>query len=103
MIKGTLILVPGDNLASHYLEGYKLPSGALQKCRFCMATYNEMSEKVCLFVNKNTYVVIYSFYLKIIIPELEKLTLVIVHLFPLLQMKLTKQMLPHMVYVMTSF
>ena len=28
----------GDNLGSHLLGGYKAPSGALRKCRHCMAT-----------------------------------------------------------------
>ena len=42
------MLVPGDNLASHFLGGYKAPSGALRKCRFCMTTYDEMNLKVSI-------------------------------------------------------
>lgn len=33
--RGTLALVSGDNLASHYLGGYKSLSSALRKCRHC--------------------------------------------------------------------
>ena len=45
-ITGTVTLVSGDNLASHYLGGYKAPSGALRKCRQCMATSDDMQTKV---------------------------------------------------------
>ena len=45
-LKGTLSLVSGDNLASHYLGGFKAPSGALRKCRHCMATTDDMQTKV---------------------------------------------------------
>ena len=48
-IKGTLTLVSGDNLASHLLGGYKAPSGALHKCRHCMATSDDMQQKVLTF------------------------------------------------------
>lgn len=51
IIHGTLVLVLGDNLASHYLGGYtKNPSSALTKCRYCMPTYDDMKSKVCLYV-----------------------------------------------------
>ena len=46
VLKGTLSLISGDNLASHYLGGFKAPSGALRKCRQCMATNNDMQTKV---------------------------------------------------------
>ena len=32
LFKGTLTLVSGDNLTSHYLGGFKSPSGALRRC-----------------------------------------------------------------------
>ena len=47
-LKGTLTLVPGDNLASQCLGGYKSLSSALRKCRQCMATNEDMQAKVCL-------------------------------------------------------
>ena len=34
---GTLSVVPGDNLASQYLGGFKSLASALQKCQQCMA------------------------------------------------------------------
>ncbi len=45
-MKGTVILVPGDNLASQYLGGYKSLASALRKCRHCMATSEDMQTKV---------------------------------------------------------
>lgn len=45
--KGTVSLVPADNLASHYLGGYKSLSSALRKCRHCMAVTEDMSTAVC--------------------------------------------------------
>ena len=33
----TVILIPGDNLASQYLGGYKRLASALRMCRHCMA------------------------------------------------------------------
>ena len=45
-MKGTIASVIGDNLASHYLGCYKAPSGALRKCRQCMATAEDMKTKV---------------------------------------------------------
>ena len=50
VVKGTLSMVSGDNLASHYLGGFKAPSGALCKCRHCMATANDMQTKVQLYI-----------------------------------------------------
>jgi hypothetical protein len=41
--RGTLALVSGDNLASHYLGGYKSLSSALRKCRHCMAVADDMT------------------------------------------------------------
>ena len=45
-LKGTISLISGDNLASHYLGGNKAPSGSLRKCRHCMATSTDMQSKV---------------------------------------------------------
>lgn len=46
--RGTVTIVPADNLASHYLGGYKSLSSALRKCRHCMATADDMFTKVSL-------------------------------------------------------
>lgn len=43
---GTITLVPGDNLASQYLGGYKGLASALRKCRQCMAVDEDMQVKV---------------------------------------------------------
>jgi hypothetical protein len=39
---GTITLIPGDNLASQYLGGYKSLASALRKCRHCMAVDAQM-------------------------------------------------------------
>ena len=44
--RGTLALVSGDNLASHYLGGYKSLSSALRKCRHCIAVADDMTTVV---------------------------------------------------------
>lgn len=46
--RGTVTVVPADNLASHYLGGYKSPSGALRKCRRCMAVAEDMATQVII-------------------------------------------------------
>lgn len=46
--RGTLALISGDNLASHYLGGYKSLSSALRKCRHCMAVADDMATEVRL-------------------------------------------------------
>lgn len=43
---GTLTIVPGDNLASQYLGGYKSLASALRKCRHCMAVDDDMQTEV---------------------------------------------------------
>ena len=43
---GTITLIPGDNLASQYLGGYKSLASALRKCRHCMAVDEEIQSKV---------------------------------------------------------
>ncbi len=35
--RGTLTLIPADNLASQYLGDYKALNAALRKCRHCLA------------------------------------------------------------------
>lgn len=46
--RGTLTLVPADNLASQYLGGYKALNAALRKCRHCLANqrYHGITGKV---------------------------------------------------------
>lgn len=48
--RGTLALVSGDNLASHYLGGYKSLSSALRKCRHCMAVADDMATEVYIII-----------------------------------------------------
>ena len=48
---GTLSVIPGDNLASQYLGGFKALSGALRKCRHCMAVDHDMQCQVCTCIN----------------------------------------------------
>lgn len=44
--RGTVTLVPGDNLASQYLGGYKGLASALRKCRHCLAVNEDIQSKV---------------------------------------------------------
>ena len=46
IFRGSLALVAVDNLASHFLGGYKSLSSALRKCRHCMATADNMATEV---------------------------------------------------------
>lgn len=46
IFRGSLALVAGDNLASHFLGGYNSFSSALRKCRHCMATADNMATEV---------------------------------------------------------
>lgn len=48
--KGTVMLVPGDNLASQCLGGYKSLASALRKCRHCMAVNEDMQTKVSMYI-----------------------------------------------------
>ena len=43
---GTVLLVSADNLAAHYLGGYKSLSSAFRRCRFCLAVVDDMKTKV---------------------------------------------------------
>lgn len=45
-LNGTILLTLADNLASHFLGGYKSLTSALRKCRFCMAVAQDMKSKV---------------------------------------------------------
>lgn len=45
-MKGTLLFVCADNLAAHYIGGFKSLSSALRKCRYCLTTDDDMSSKV---------------------------------------------------------
>ena len=49
-MRGTLLLVSADNLASHVVGGYKALHAALRKCRYCLATGDDMKTKVGSFV-----------------------------------------------------
>lgn len=44
--RGTLSVIPGDNLASQYLGEYKALNAALRKCRHCLTVDKEMQSKV---------------------------------------------------------
>ena len=49
--RGSLALVPADNLASQYIGGYKALNSALRKCRHCMAVKETMSQQVqCVYM-----------------------------------------------------
>ena len=47
-LKGALVAVSADNLASQAIGGYKALYSAFQKCRQCMATSDTMQTKVGL-------------------------------------------------------
>ena len=47
-IYGTLLAVSGDNLGGQLIGGYKQLASATRKCRFCMATAEDMNKKVCI-------------------------------------------------------
>ena len=44
--RGTLAIGSADNLASQLLGGFKALSGAIRKCRYCMAGNEKMQTKV---------------------------------------------------------
>lgn len=46
LLFGTLAVVCADNLAAHSLAGYKSLHSAFRRCRFCMATAEDMRTKV---------------------------------------------------------
>ena len=43
--RGTITLIPADNLASQYLGGYKALNAALRKCRHCLAVKEDMQSQ----------------------------------------------------------
>nr|XP_054928852.1 uncharacterized protein LOC129385774 [Dermacentor andersoni] len=45
IIKGSLLLVSGDNLSSHQLGGFRECFSSGRICRFCMASKGEINEK----------------------------------------------------------
>ena len=45
-LQGSLLLVSADNLAAHYLGGFKSLSAAFRKCRYCLATEADINTKV---------------------------------------------------------
>lgn len=48
--RGTLTVVSADNLASQLIGGYKALNSAFRKCRYCMATDEQMQSKVSIYV-----------------------------------------------------
>ena len=48
-IYGTLTFVLADNLASQMIGGYKQLASAIRKCRYCMATDDEVQTIVSQF------------------------------------------------------
>ena len=50
LYRGTLTLVSADNLASQLIGGYKALNSAFRKCRYCMATDEQMQSKVSIHV-----------------------------------------------------
>lgn len=45
---GTVLLLLADTLAAHQIGGFKVGvSFALRKCRACLASVDDMSNKVC--------------------------------------------------------
>ena len=48
-VKGTVLVLLADTLAAHQLGGFKIGVGfALRKCRLCMATADDVQNKVFL-------------------------------------------------------
>ena len=45
-------MISADNLASQLIGGYKALNAAFRKCRFCMATDEQMQSKVRMYGNK---------------------------------------------------
>ena len=48
--RGSIALVPADNLASQSIGGYKALNSALRKCRHCMAVADNMCCEVHTFL-----------------------------------------------------
>lgn len=57
---GTIALASADNLASQQLGGYKQLASAYRRCRYCMATRDNMDKQVrFLHANKQPTLVIF--------------------------------------------
>ena len=53
---GTIVLASADNLASQQLGGYKQLASAYRRCRYCMATRDNMDKQVrFLHAKKNQH------------------------------------------------
>lgn len=52
LFKGTITIVPGDNLASQYIGGYKSLASAHRKCRNCFAISDDMQSQVIVVALK---------------------------------------------------
>ena len=51
VVTGTVLYMLADTLAAHSIGGFKCGlSRALRKCRCCLATYDQLSTKVCDFM-----------------------------------------------------
>lgn len=82
---GTLTVVSADNLASWGIGGYKALASAHRKCRFCMATSEDIHSKVpkyfkliyCAYFS-SLFSYFYSLLQRILILVLERHMLVIV-------------------------
>lgn len=59
-VKGALVAVSADNLASQALGGYKGLQSAFRKCRQCMATNDTMQIMVRLYIHVHVYVYVNS-------------------------------------------
>ena len=59
-VKGSLFLFLADTLAAHQIGGYKIGvEFALRKCRNCIATSDDINEKVNIKINNNNYHLFY--------------------------------------------
>ena len=45
-LRGALTVASGDNLASQLIGGFKALNSALRRCRYCMATNDDVQTKV---------------------------------------------------------
>ncbi len=82
--RGSLALIPADNLASQFIGGYKALNAALRKCRHCMATGDSMRCKVCalcVYKNRRCYTSLLSFWLVTFKHEVDQLIWSIVQCF----------------------
>ena len=52
---GTVTIFSADNLASQFIGGYKQLASTLRKCRFCMATDDQVQSKVRMYICTPTY------------------------------------------------